>query len=355
MPPQRQQRIAHLDGMRGVAILVVLGVHWLSPSVPGFGGGYIGVDLFFVLSGFVITTLLIRRSPGYWRFTRDRVRRLYPPLLGLLIGGTLLTVVWPGTFLDPAETFRRALVALVQLSSPWEAFKITPLVPFTVTWSLAVEWYFYLLWPVVAMRLARLGWRRAAAWSLALGAACIVVALPLPPIWFYYGPVSHFGALLVGGAVAFWLNGRDSTAEIRLPRFAPAAALVFVAAWTLLGPEPYGWTYKLVGAPLGALAAVVLIVAGDPRVTRTRALAVLSSRFLVRTGYASYSLYLWHPLPFALIPPGWLGWPSEAVLVVRLVMVAVLTYLSFRLLEQPHRNRSARPDRERRPEADPVA
>lgn len=90
-------RVRHLDGIRGVGIIGVLCVHWLAPYLPAFRGGYVGVDVFFVLSGYVITSILIKTERNYSTFIWGRVRRLYPPLLGLLIGGSHSRLCCQGT------------------------------------------------------------------------------------------------------------------------------------------------------------------------------------------------------------------------------------------------------------------
>lgn len=112
-------RVDYLDGIRGIAILAVCAVHWIGQRLPGFEGGYIGVDLFFVLSGFIITTLLVKRMPPYGSFLRNRVRRLYPPLVGALVGITALAWLLPDSALSPETSLRHGLVAAVQATSLW--------------------------------------------------------------------------------------------------------------------------------------------------------------------------------------------------------------------------------------------
>ncbi|MEU3454182.1 acyltransferase [Micromonospora sp. NPDC006766] len=359
-------RVRHLDGIRGIAILAVCAVHWLGPRLPAFEGGYVGVDLFFVLSGFIITTLLVRRQTPYRRFVRARVRRLYPPLLGVLVGTILLAWLWPGSALFPGRTTEQGLVAAAQASSLWMSVTGAQIGPFSMTWSLAVEWYFYLLWPLAVLRLRALAPAVAARRVLLAAGALYLGALVQPAWWFYYGPTARFGELLVGAAVAFHLSrprsSADPIADGRRPAGAPAvdggatrprggwpangptvaAALAFVALWTVAGTDPYHLAYRLVAAPLTTACAVTLIMAGyrvrGPRAGGRREwhpVGLLSWRPLVATGRVSYSLYLWHAVPLALLSANWWGLPVPLVGVVGIALAATGTLLSYRLLEQP--------------------
>ena len=143
-------RFDYLDGIRAVAIAAVLALHWFSWYVPLFHGGVIGVDLFFVLSGFIITTMLWRTPSGWVPFMRRRLSRLYPALIGLVVGSVVLYAAAPWAPIGPVEVAKRGVLVLTQLSSPYAAQQegslwLPELQPFGQTWSLAVEWYFYAL------------------------------------------------------------------------------------------------------------------------------------------------------------------------------------------------------------------
>src|ERR1700709_2004799 len=113
-------RVDYLDGIRALAIGAVLSLHWLSWYSPFLHGGSVGVDVFFVLSGFIITTMLWRsRGPAtvgaaWWVFVKRRVIRLYPALLGLVVGAIVLYAVIPSAPLGPLEGARRGLLSLTQ-------------------------------------------------------------------------------------------------------------------------------------------------------------------------------------------------------------------------------------------------
>lgn len=331
-------RYAYLDGIRAVAIAVVLALHWVSWYSPFFHGGSIGVDVFFVLSGFIITTLLWRTSGGYAAFLRRRVVRLYPALLGLVAGALVLYAVVPWAPDAPGDVARRGVLVVTQASSGWAAAQdgnlwLPGLQPFGQAWSLAVEWYFYLLWPVVVLAARHRGWSaaRLSRMTLTTAAAAYLLSLPLPAFPFYFGPSARFGELLVGAALAlrFQAYGRP-------PRAAgpvlPALALAGIGGYALLGPDGHSPVYRLVGLPVGVAAAVVLIHGGYG-VAAGPVHQLLGHPWLAAVGRASYSLYLWHVVPFLLLQDA----PASKLVLgpVAVLAALLLTWLSYRFLERP--------------------
>ncbi|MDP9821759.1 acyltransferase family protein [Nocardioides massiliensis] len=339
-------RFHYLDGLRAVAIGSVLGVHWLVWYVPFFHGGVIGVDIFFVLSGFIITTVLWRSSStrtlaGEWlHFVRRRVVRLYPALVGLVVGATVLYAVVPHSGLSATEVTQRGLMVLGQATSIWGAVQegsllVPALEPFGHTWSLAVEWYFYLAWPLLLLAVRRRGWtaQRTAHLSVVIAACCYAGSLVLPPFWFYFGPSARFAEILAGCALALYLLARpNDAAPLRMPPVLPAAALVAVVLYVLLAPASHG-PYRWIGVPLAVTATLVIICAGyaaSGGPVRT----LLSHPLLTAIGRVSYSLYLWHTVPvLALEDVPSVPKPLLGVLAVG--MVAALTVGSYSLLERP--------------------
>lgn len=331
-------RFDYLDGIRAVAIAVVLALHWFSWYVPLFHGGVIGVDLFFVLSGFIITTMLWRGTTGYGAFARRRVVRLYPALLGLVLGSVVLYAVVPSAPVDPDVIARRGLLVLSQASSVWAAEQdgslwLPALQPFGHTWSLAVEWYFYLLWPVVVLAAKRRGWtaRRLATTALVVAGVTYAASLALGTFWFYFGPTARFAELLVGAALALHLlsTGRPVTGRATAPA---VLALAAVAAYSLVGPDGSSPVYRWVGVPVAVLAGVVLIRSGygDPGGPVQR---LLGHRWVATVGRHSYSLYLWHIVPFLLLEDA--AAPKLVLGPLAVAMAVVLTVLSYRYLERP--------------------
>ena len=315
--------------MRGVAILSVCAFHW------GIGrGGYIGVDMFFVLSGFIITLLLIRGRPSYPSFIGGRVRRLYPPLLGLLALGLLFVWVLPNGPIGIHDAARHALVAGAQLSSPWMATGKSLLDPFGVTWSLSIEWYFYLLWPLIVITLRKRAPTRAARITLVAAGIFYAAALPLPGFHFYFGPTARWAELLVGASIAFWKSGNPSLNRWKAHRPYAVVAVLFIVIWTLGGSDVFHPTYRLVALPLAVASTALLIVGGfgDPN---SRVSRMLSSRVLTSVGLISYSLYLWHTFPIFLLKNGWMDLPHPLVGLLGVGLAGLLSFASYIALERP--------------------
>ena len=337
-------RFDYLDGIRAVAIAAVLALHWFSWYVPLFHGGSIGVDVFFVLSGFIITTMLWRTPTGWVPFFRRRLVRLYPALVGLVLGALVLYAVVPWAPDSPAEVAERGVLVLTQTTSIWAAGQsgslwLPGLQPFGQTWSLAVEWYFYLLWPVAVLAVRRRGWpaRRLAVLCGVAAAAAYLVSLPLPTFPFYFGPLERSGELLAGAALALAYQHaghlpRNEQSHGRRATAASVVALAAVAAYAVLGPDGHSPLYRYVGIPLAVAAAVVLIHTGYGAQAGP-VHRLLGHPWLAAVGRSSYSLYLWHVVPFLLLADA--PAPKPVLGLVAVVSAIALTWLSYRFLEKP--------------------
>ena len=348
----RSGRVDYLDGIRALAIACVLALHWFSWYTPFFHGGAIGVDIFFVLSGFIITTMLWRAPRAgtgwatWWSFLGRRVARLYPALLGLVVGCVVLYAVVPWAPIEPAEVARRGALVLVQGGAVWASarhgsFWLPGLQPFGQTWSLAVEWYFYLLWPLVVIGVRARSWspRRLALASVWFAAAAYAVSLALPDFPFYFGPLARSAELLVGGALALSFLASDRPARPwRHATPVAVAALAAVALYTVLGSDGHDPLYRLVGIPAAVVATVVLIHTGRARHDDGRAGVVhrlLGHPWPAAVGRYSYSLYLWHIVPFLLLERASGGLPKPVLGLAAVSAAVCLTVLSHRLLERP--------------------
>jgi peptidoglycan/LPS O-acetylase OafA/YrhL len=304
MPPALGYRPA-LDGLRAVAVVLVLCFHaWQVP-----GGGFLGVDVFFVLSGFLITGLLLseRRETGrvdLIRFYGRRARRLVPALVVAVAGFLAIRVVAVVLFGDaPGELGRdvaASVAGLLYISNVLIA--AAPQWPDGMRhlWSLAAEEQFYLLWPPLLIAgLARFRSLRGAA--VAVAAAILAIwawrlGLTLrgaPQGRLYFAPDTSLDPILLGCLLALL------DAAGRLPRrgaraVVPLAAGLAVGMVAVLPNTDPRWIYAWGLAAFGvAVAAVLGSVVAAPRSLLARALAV---RPLPQLGRISYGIYLWHPI-----------------------------------------------------------
>lgn len=356
----RPRQVRGLDGVRALAIAAVLVYHLRPASLTG---GFVGVDVFFVVSGFLITTLLLReigasKRLNLARFWTRRARRLVPALVivvvvsvsaGLLIGEDLLVGIGRQTF--GALTFSSNWVEILAGSS---YFAGTAPQLFANFWSLAVEEQFYLLWPVLfALVLALVPtWRRRAALALT-GAAVSALAMALivrpgeDATRVYYGTDTHAFGLLLGVALAFtWATTSflDSGRWRALSTVAGAAALGGLVALMAVLDEGNAWTFRG-GLLLASLCTAALIAALLPG---TSALLPLFELRPVRwLGERSYGIYLWH-WPLILVAtallPG-IALDSAAHWALRggvLLATLGVAALSFRFIETPIRRRGFR-------------
>ena len=357
----RPGHIHGLDGIRAIAIIGVLIFHFVPTALTG---GFIGVDVFFVLSGFLITTLLLREVtrkghidlPQFW--TR-RARRLLPALITVvvvsiaaarLVGGDLLVNIGRQTL--GAMTFS---TNWVEVGAGASYFHSTSPLLFINFWSLAVEEQFYLLWPltlVVVLALTRTAKQRI---GVALGlaaASALAMALLFSPdtdsTRVYYGTDTHLFGLMLGVALAFaWAAphraGLTTATWRRWRTPAVGVALLVLVSLMMFLSEATPWTFR--GGLLLACLATVVLIAGlleSPSHWRTL-MEMPPLRYL---GERSYGIYLWHwpvlmivgtMFPFAQgTVRGWL------TLAGALVLTLGLSELCFRFVETPVRTHGFR-------------
>ncbi|WP_019136426.1 acyltransferase family protein [Cellulomonas massiliensis] len=351
-PGAASGRIRGLDGLRAWAVLAVVAYHLAPSSVPG---GFIGVDVFFVVSGFLITTLLLREAadrgrislPSFWL---RRARRLLPAL-GLVVVTSLVAarlvstdlLVGIGRQVLGAATFLTNWVEIAAGSSYFDATQPELFQPF---WSLAIEEQFYVLWPVLLVLLLVLArsWRARAAVALgaALLSALLMAVLHQPdgdPTRVYYGTDTHAFGLLLGVAAAFaWRGGLVLPLRPRLARWLPASALGLLTVLVVVLQDQATVTYR--GGLLLASVLAVLAVAGCTT-GESAYVRALETRPLTWVGERSYGLYLWH-WPVILVvgavvvaAPGTAAWWWGTAL--SLVVTFALAAASYRWLEVPVR------------------
>lgn len=348
-------RLAGLDGLRAIAIAAVLVFHLNAAWLPG---GFIGVDIFFVVSGFLITSLLVREEQrsgridlrGFWG---RRARRLLPALFLVIPVSVLLAritqrdlVVGVGSQVLGALTFS---FNWVQLAVGADYFHATSPQLFMNFWSLAVEEQFYLLWPLAALGLLRFvrsaRGRAGVALSIATLSA-LAMAWRFDPdggsTRVYYGTDTHIFGLMIGAALAFWYAG-GGRATLAGPgwaarrRLVTGGALVVLVALLWWLDESRSLTFRG-GLLLASLVTAVLIASAVSGGAFSRLLDVPAMRWI---GDRSYGIYLWH-WPVILIVNADHGGVSgsEGFLWSRVwcvLVILALADLSFRFIETPVR------------------
>jgi peptidoglycan/LPS O-acetylase OafA/YrhL len=353
--------IPALDGVRALAIVLVVAFHG---GLAGAAGGFWGVDVFFVLSGFLITSVLLDRSGGRRRisvgaFWLGRARRLLPALL-LMVNAV---IAWVVLVLPPGSipSLRQDVIATIFYGANWHFvltasnyFSSTALQPLVHTWSLAIEEQFYLVWPLVMIVILRL--RRSLAWLMvvclggAIGSALEMALLyrgGAPASRVYYGTDTHAQDLLVGAFLAAalyaWARRRGSWMPTRNASSTRAAARIgagalvglLLLAHVLVGSDQL--TYEggcLLVSVLAALLIWSLVVAPGTLVS-----FVLSRRPVRWLGRVSYGVYLWHVPIFVLVlthaSTGLAGWDLFGA---RVALTIAVSTASYYLVELPIRS-----------------
>ncbi|MHB1234550.1 MAG: acyltransferase family protein [Microbacteriaceae bacterium] len=350
-----RKRIPGLDGLRAIAVILVMLYHLVPGQLPG---GYIGVDVFFVLSGFLITTLLLEEKADTGRidlraFWRRRARRLLPALAVLIPVCSTLAWLAGG---DVLVGLGRQVVGALTFSSNWLAIGadnsyFSQAMPdlFRNLWSLSVEEQFYLVWPLVVLALLLIPSRRVRL-ILILAVAAVsatVMGLLYSPTTdatrVYFGTDTHSFGLAAGAALAVLVRSPGGNRSGGPSRAAPSwsiagiAAVAGLVAVAVLLPVNSPVTYR------GGLVLVSMLTAvaiGGCLGAESLLGRILDTRVLRWVGRRSYGLYLWHWPVYVLLSgaipglarTGETGWLLGAgAFAVTVVVVAA----SYRFIEQP--------------------
>jgi peptidoglycan/LPS O-acetylase OafA/YrhL len=346
-----------LDGLRAISVLAVIVYHggftWIS-------GGFFGVEVFFVVSGFLITSLLLdeRTKSGFVdlkQFWIRRGRRLLPALFTMLFAVAVWTAIWGGA--QQQSQLRRDLPwSLVYVANwgqilgdvPYFSGGDPPLLRHL--WSLAVEEQWYLLWPLAFIALAAVrtshrvkGWALVAvSFSVMALTAWLARAPELPPArvnFLYLSTITRSSGLLLGAGCAFlWRPWRSRTpAPIEVGRrldIAGILAIVVLAFAAATGHVNDRATYRWMLPMVTVASAVAVLVAVHPGSTLVR--RALSSRPLVVVGQRSYGLYLW-TWPVTVVCGAYLGWDSWVEFLLAMAIAVPLSEACFRWIETPIR------------------
>ncbi|GAA1851247.1 acyltransferase family protein [Myceligenerans crystallogenes] len=353
--PGSGPRIRGLDGLRALAVTAVVAFHlepWLVP------GGFLGVDVFFVVSGFLITTLLLREiSRTDWvdlpRFWVRRARRLVPALLlVLLVSIPVARLVET----DLTVGIGRQVLGALTFGTNWleiaagtDYFDETAPELLRPLWSLAIEEQFYLCWPVVLVALLLVvPSGRARPWIMLAVAVASAAGMALlydggDPTRVYYGTDTHAFGLALGAAVTLRWTGSRSLLRGPAGHVLPPLALLGLIALFALLPSSSALTYQGGIALASVLALVLVLACASGTGWFTDAMERAPLRWI---GERSYGIYLWHwPVllvteaalsgaGLARVPGSWQSWAADGVVVLVTLGVSALSY---RYVEMPVR------------------
>ena len=360
MSAQRGIRyIPAIDGLRAVAVIAVMLYHLGVPWIPG---GFLGVDLFFVISGYVITRLLldsIQRSGGLdlRAFYKSRLRRLLPPLVFMIVTTTLFIGVWA------PDTIKRLLTdtpfSLMGVMNWWlvfrqadyfEAIGRPPLLQHT--WSLGVEAQFYLVWPLILLLVLRQLGRKiipAAALIIAIGSgvALFLVSLSVDSSssqsisHVYFGTDTHSIGLFLGAALA--VNWIPQNLKVDIAKRAQDVidgigvfGFLGILACFLFIEQGNPTLYKIAFPLAGVFGCAIIMSVVHPA---SRFAPLLQGKAILWIGERSYAIYLWHWIIFQVTRPSVdLAGASWALYALRILIVFALADISLRWVELPFRN-----------------
>jgi peptidoglycan/LPS O-acetylase OafA/YrhL len=349
-------RLTHqpaLDGLRGLAVAGVLLFHG-----GHLTGGYLGVDAFFVLSGFLITSLLLAESRTRGRvvlgaFWARRARRLLPAL-----GCVLLFVgLYAAVLAKPTElaTIRGDALATIAYVANWRAIATShdywalfrSPSPLDHAWSLSIEEQFYVVWPLLVALLlvasrTRMSARRIRTVAIALAIASFVWSQilfdPNNPSRVYYGTDTRVASILIGAALAAWLASRGEVRSRRVRAGLEVVAIMGFAllmlAWARLSGSS---TFLYRGGLFACAVATAVVIAAAVHSRRGPLNRVLSFGPLCALGLISYGVYLWHWPIYVVLDQSRVhlgGWPLLAVQITVTIAIAIV---SFHLVERPIR------------------
>ncbi|MDZ7752521.1 MAG: acyltransferase family protein [Gammaproteobacteria bacterium] len=338
-----------IDGLRAVAVLPVMLFHG---GFEGFGGGFVGVDVFFVISGYLITSIILAdKEKGRFSlltFYERRARRILPALFFVMVA--CLPLAW--TLLGPSELkdFSQSLFSVVFFASNFLFWiesgyfdAAAELKPLLHTWSLAVEEQFYLVFPLLLMLFWRLGRKAIFIGVTVIGAASLALAeawaSSFPSAGFFLLPTRAWELMLGALAAIYFTSSVGQTHRLGKNPLANDAlswlGLVLILASVLVFNEelPFPSVYTL--AP--TLGTLLIILFSSPATTSGR---LLGSGLLVGLGLISYSAYLWHQPLFVFARHYNAVEPRPEVFAGLIVITIFLAYLSWHYIERPFRGKN---------------
>jgi peptidoglycan/LPS O-acetylase OafA/YrhL len=334
-----------IDGLRALAIVPVILFH---AGFKTFSGGYVGVDIFFVISGYLITSVIIdEKKAGTFslnNFYERRVRRILPALFFVML--VCLPFAWYWLLPEDMKSFSQSLAAVPIFSSNISFWRTSgyfdassELKPLLHTWSLAVEEQYYLVFPIFILLFWQLGRR----WVISILVSAAFLSLALAQWWLELKPAFTFFMLptrgweiLVGSCLAFYVDSKNKVSvSLFASQILGLIGLLLIGASIFLFNEgtPFPGVFALV--PTIGAALVILYASSHTFIGK-----LLSTKALVSIGLISYSAYLWHQPLFAFARHRSIANLSGITLASLCTLTFFLSYLSWRFVEIPFRNKN---------------
>ena len=338
-----------IDGLRALAVLPVILFH---AGFQTFSGGFVGVDVFFVISGYLITSIILtEKQQGTFTllgFYERRARRILPALFVVMFA--CLPFAWLWMLPSDIKDFSKSLVAVSTFASNilfWRESgyfnTAAELKPLLHTWSLAVEEQYYVLFPIFLLITWRLGKR----WIVSIFVVVAVISLAVAHWGSFYQPQATFyllptrgWELLIGVIIAFYLFAKTDI-ETTTEKFDKSVSqlgsligllLIACAIFAFDKNTPFPSAYALM--PTIGTAFIILFATPQTLVGK-----FLGSKLLVGVGLISYSAYLWHQPLFAFARHSSISKPSPTLLLSLSIIALTLAYISWKYIEMPFRNR----------------
>jgi len=334
-----------VDGLRTIAVLPVILFH---AGISQFSGGFVGVDIFFVISGYLITSIILKEMEAgtfsLIRFYERRARRILPALFFVMLVCLPLAWLWmlPRQFVD----FSQSLLAIVLFSSNVLFWKeddyfgaASEEKPLLHTWSLAVEEQYYVLFPILILIVWRFHRKSVPYFLAAIAIASLTLAewgwRNNPSANFYLTPFRAWELLI--GSICAWISfgGKISINSWRDNYLsAIGLALIIYAIFAFDHSTPFPSLYALIPT----LGTALIILYATPNTYASR---LLSTKPFVGIGLISYSAYLWHQPLFAFARLESLNPPSTITMLILAAASLMLAWLTWRFIEAPFRNRKS--------------
>ncbi|MDC0010734.1 acyltransferase [Porticoccaceae bacterium] len=330
---------AEIDGLRAIAVIPVLLFH---AGFELFSGGFVGVDVFFVISGYLITTILIedldKNRFSIVSFYERRARRILPALFFMMF--LSVPFAWLLMLPDQLKSFSHSLAAVSLFSSNilfWSESDYFAAVaeqkPLLHTWSLAVEEQFYLLFPLFLMLAWRFGKNRVFVMIAIMSGISLLLsewAWRNSEVANFYLMPTRVWELFFGSIAAFWVQSRGVYKCNILSLIGLSAIFYSIFAFNDATPFPSAWAL----IPVVGTVLIILFSADETLSTR-----LLGKKIFVGIGLISYSAYLWHQPLFAFAKISSINSPTPETMVLLCIVSLALAYVSWRYVETPFRNK----------------